>query len=168
MIEYNCKFWIFNGTGNTSAIRGITDGGAVRFPISLQEFLRRYRETRATENRVGGTALFFARNVRGIPLCVRRTTFVNNKIDRDSILSSIVVEDALSGVSHDFNGPTGRARELGDRARVPRDRRHRLDPRNRGIREKAIIYGLEEIGTSGTSGVLRPDLPSGFTAVLPT
>ena len=117
-------------------------------PIPLDRFLRQYRETWATMNRISGTALFFARDVRQIPPYVGRTMFVNNILYQDNILVSIVVVDAPFGVAHDFR------RNLADGLRSFEIRHGYLEIvdivsilRAHGIHEKAIFYGLEEIVT---------------------
>jgi KUP system potassium uptake protein len=117
-------------------------------PIPLQEFLREYRETWATMNRISGTALFFARDVQRVPPYVARTMFVNNILYLDNIMVSIVVEDAPFGVVHDFK------RNLAEGLRTFEIRHGYLEfvdivpiLREHGIHEKAIFYGLEEIVT---------------------
>ncbi len=117
-------------------------------PIPLDRFLGQYRETRATMNRISGTALFFARDVRRIPPYVGRTMFVNNILYQDNILVSIVVVDAPFGVAHGFR------RNLADGLRSFEIRHGYLEIvdivsilRDHGIHEKAIFYGLEEIVT---------------------
>ncbi len=117
-------------------------------PIPLDRFLEMYRETWATMNRISGTALFFARDIRRIPPYVGRTMFVNNILYQDNILVSIVVVDAPFGVTSDFK------RNLADGLRSFEIRHGYLEIvdivsilRARGIQEKAIFYGLEEIVT---------------------
>ncbi|MEN6516668.1 MAG: KUP/HAK/KT family potassium transporter [Methanospirillum sp.] len=117
-------------------------------PIPLQEFLRQYRETWATMNRISGTALFFARDVQRVPPYIARTMFVNNILYQDNILVSIVVEDAPFGVASDFK------RNLADGLRTFEIRHGYLELvdivpilRDHGIHEKAIFYGLEDIVT---------------------
>ncbi len=117
-------------------------------PIPLDRFLGMYRETWATMNRISGTALFFARDVRRIPPYVGRTMFVNNILYQDNILVSIVVEDAPFGVTSDFR------RNLAEGLRSFEIRHGYLELvdivsilRDHGIHEKAIFYGLEEIVT---------------------
>ena len=128
-------------------------------PVLLQEFLREYRETYATMNRISGTALFFARDVQRIPPYVARTMFVNNILYQDNILVSIVVEDAPFGVTSDFK------RNLAEGLRTFEIRHGYLELvdivpilRDHGIHEKAIFYGLEEIVSDAARlADLRPD-----------
>jgi KUP system potassium uptake protein len=116
--------------------------------LPLREFLRDYRETYATMNRISGTALFLARDVERIPPYVARTMFVNNILYQDNILLSIAVEDAPFGVEHGFK------RNLAEGLRSFEIRHGYLEfveivpiLREHGIHEKAIFYGLEEIVT---------------------
>jgi KUP system potassium uptake protein len=115
-------------------------------PVPLQEFLREYRETYATMNRISGTSLFFARDVERIPPYIARTMFVNNILYQDNILVSITVQDTPFGVASDFK------RNLADGLRSFEIRHGYLEIvdivsilREHHIHEKAIFYGLEEI-----------------------
>ncbi|MEN6340966.1 MAG: KUP/HAK/KT family potassium transporter [Methanospirillum sp.] len=116
--------------------------------IPLSDFLRQYRETWATMNRISGTALFFARDVERMPPYIARTMFVNNILYQDNILVSITVEDSPFGVTNDFK------RNLAEGLRTFEIRHGYLEIvdivailRAHGIHEKAIFYGLEEIVT---------------------
>ncbi len=118
-------------------------------PVPLQEFLREYRETYATMNRISGTALFFARDVERIPPYIARTIFVNNILYQDNILVSIAVQDTPFGVASDFK------RNLAEGLRTFEIRHGYLELvdivrilRDHEIHEKAIFYGLEEIQTT--------------------
>jgi KUP system potassium uptake protein len=117
-------------------------------PVPLQEFLREYRETYSTMNRISGTALFFARDVERIPPYIARTMFVNNILYQDNILVSIAVQDKPFGVASDFK------RNLAEGLRTFEIRHGYLELvdivrilRDHEIHEKAIFYGLEEIAT---------------------
>ena len=118
-------------------------------PVPLQEFLREYRETYSTMNRISGTALFFARDVERMPPYIARTMFVNNILYQDNILVSIAVQDTPFGVASDFK------RNLAEGLRTFEIRHGYLELvdivrilRDHGIHEKAIFYGLEEIATT--------------------
>ncbi len=117
-------------------------------PVPLLEFLREYRETYSTMNRISGTALFFARDVERIPPYIARTMFVNNILYQDNILVSIAVQDKPFGVASDFK------RNLAEGLRTFEIRHGYLELvdivrilRDHEIHEKAIFYGLEEIAT---------------------
>ncbi|MEN6518678.1 MAG: KUP/HAK/KT family potassium transporter [Methanospirillum sp.] len=118
-------------------------------PVPLKEFLREYRETYSTMNRISGTALFFARDVERMPPYIARTMFVNNILYQDNILVSIAVQDTPFGVASDFK------RNLAEGLRTFEIRHGYLELvdivpilRSHGIHEKAIFYGLEEIATT--------------------
>ncbi|MCL4456600.1 MAG: KUP/HAK/KT family potassium transporter [Nitrospirae bacterium] len=117
-------------------------------PMPKVEFLKRYDILHKTTAKIGGTALFFARDVERIPPYIVRTMFTNNILYEDNIIVSIIRRDDPFGVTGYFKG------ELADGLRhfeIQLGYMEVIDVeeilREAGIKEKSIFYGLEDIAT---------------------
>ncbi|MDI6800753.1 MAG: KUP/HAK/KT family potassium transporter [Thermodesulfovibrionales bacterium] len=117
-------------------------------PMPLHEFITRYEILYKTTSRIGGTALFFARDIQRVPPYVVRTMFTNNILYEDNIIVSMLRRDDPFGVIGFFKG------DLADGLRhfeIQFGYMEVIDVeeilRQAGIKEKAIFYGLEDIAT---------------------
>lgn len=118
-------------------------------PMKLDDFLQIYKQRYQNENRIKGTALFFARNVNVIPQYIPHTMFGNDIVYEDNIIISIASLEEPFGVKSSFKeelAPGLRTfdiemgyMEVVDVAKI-------LE--NAGIREKTIFYGVEDIITN--------------------
>ena len=117
-------------------------------PFSLDVFLHSYNEVYETLNKIKGTALFFARDMRKVPAYIVHTMFMNNIIYEDNIIVSITTMDKPFGVRSFFKedlAPGLRAFEIQMGYMEVVDIELLL--KGAGINEKSIFYGLEEITT---------------------
>jgi KUP system potassium uptake protein len=117
-------------------------------PLKIDVFLHSYIEIYQTLNKIKGTALFFARDMRKVPAYIVHTMFMNNIIYEDNIIVSITTMDQPFGVRSFFKedlAPGLRAFEIqmGYMEVVNIE----LLLKGAGINEKSIFYGLEEITT---------------------
>jgi len=117
-------------------------------PMDIGVFLEKYNKLYATTNKIKGTALFFARDVKKIPPYIVNTMFNNNIIYEDNIMVSLVKMDNPFGVTGSFKEkPAEGLRvfeidmgyiEVVDVEKILKES---------GIDEKTIFYGLEDIAT---------------------
>jgi KUP system potassium uptake protein len=117
-------------------------------PLKLDVFLHSYNEVYQALNKIKGTALFFARDVRKVPTYIVHTMFMNNIIYEDNIIVSITTLDVPFGVESHFKdnlAPGLRAFEIQMGYMEVVDIEQLL--KKAGINEKGIFYGLEEIAT---------------------
>ena len=117
-------------------------------PLSLDVFLHSYNEVYETLNKIKGTALFFARDMKKVPAYIVHTMFMNNIIYEDNIIVSITTVDKPFGVRSFFKedlAPGLRAFEIQMGYMELVDIEQLL--KGAGINEKSIFYGLEEITT---------------------
>jgi len=122
-------------------------------PMPQDEFLIKYYELYTTMNKIKGTALFFARDIKRIPPYMVDTMFVNNIIYEDNIIVSIIRLENPFGVSSSLK------EELADGLKVEGLRVFEIQLgymevidlekllKDSGINEKTIFYGLEDIVT---------------------
>ena len=117
-------------------------------PMPLRDFLTRYEVLYRMTTKIGGTSLYFARDVERIPPYIVRTMFTNNILYEDNIIVSIIRRDDPFGVTGFFRG------ELADGLRhfeIQLGYMEVIDVeeilREAGIKEKSIFYGLEDIAT---------------------
>ncbi len=115
-------------------------------PVAFDEFLPSFKKTYASVPRIQGTALFFARDFRRIPLYIPRTMFSNGIIYEEDIIVSIIRTDKPFGVTW------GLTRELTEGLSIFEIYIGYMEIvdvdaifREAGIDEKAIFYGMEEI-----------------------
>jgi KUP system potassium uptake protein len=117
-------------------------------PLKLDVFLHSYNEVYQALNKIKGTALFFARDVRKVPAYIVHTMFMNNIIYEDNIIVSITTLDEPFGVESRFKdelAPGLRSFEIQMGYMEVVDIEQLL--KEAGINEKGIFYGLEEIAT---------------------
>ncbi len=117
-------------------------------PLSLDEFLLKYRKEYKEANAIKGSALFFVRSPQFIPPYIVNTMFNNHIIYRTNILLSINVMDKPFGAFGEFKEDIagglryfeiciGYMEVMDIEALISRA----------GIHENVIFYGLEDIVT---------------------
>ncbi len=117
-------------------------------PLKLDTFLHSYNEVYQALNKIKGTGLFFARDIKRVPSYIVHTMFMNNIIYEDNIMVSITTLDEPFGVKSFFKedlAPGLRSFEIQMGYMEVVDIEQLL--KNAGINEKGIFYGLEEIST---------------------
>jgi KUP system potassium uptake protein len=117
-------------------------------PMILDDFLREYKILYNNLNKIQGTALFFARDIKNIPPYIVNTIFNNNIIYEDNIIVSLIKMDNPFGISGSFKG------ELADGLKVFEIYMGYMEVvdmekilKDSGIDAKTIFYGLEDIVT---------------------
>jgi KUP system potassium uptake protein len=118
-------------------------------PMDLDLFLNKYRTLYNGMNRINGSALFFARDIRRLPPYIPLTMFTNGIIYDDNVIISIMIRDYPFGVSWAFRD------KLADGLRVFEVQMGYMEVvdltgllREAGIHEKTIFYGQEDIVTN--------------------
>jgi KUP system potassium uptake protein len=117
-------------------------------PMDLDEFLEKYNYVYTNMNKIKGTALFFARDVKRIPPYIVNTMFNNNIIYEDNIIVSLIKTENPYGISGSFkNNLAGGLRifeiYMGYMEVVDMEKLLKAS----GINEKIILYGIEDIVT---------------------
>jgi KUP system potassium uptake protein len=117
-------------------------------PMKVDDFLEKYNHLYATENKISGTALYFARDVTRIPQYISDIMFKNNIIYQNNIFISIVRLESPFGVESSFTKEPAKGlkvfeikmgyMEIVDVEQILKDQ---------GIYEKTIFYGVEDILT---------------------
>ncbi|MDQ1275597.1 MAG: system potassium uptake protein [Euryarchaeota archaeon] len=117
--------------------------------MRTENFLERYNHVYATQNKISGTALFFARDVTRIPQYISHIMFKNNIIYENNIFISIIKSDSPFGVESSFKNKLAEGlslfeikmgyMEIVDVEQILKDN---------GITEKTIFYGVEDIFTN--------------------
>jgi len=118
-------------------------------PLPLDVFLLSYEQIYRALNKIGGTALFFAKDALAIPPYIVHTMFKNNIIYEDNIIVSIVRRVDPYGVTGFFKEQLGeglRSFEIQVGYMEVIDVEEVL--KEAGISEKTIFYGVEEIHTT--------------------
>ncbi|HMK56464.1 MAG TPA: KUP/HAK/KT family potassium transporter [Dissulfurispiraceae bacterium] len=118
-------------------------------PMDKGEFLQRFDQAYKSMTRIKGTALFFARGIQRVPPYIVNTMFLNNILYEDNIIVSIAVRDdpfGTIGLFKDSPAPGLRLFEIQVGYLEVFDVEEIL--REAGIDEKAIFYGIEDIGTT--------------------
>jgi KUP system potassium uptake protein len=117
-------------------------------PTRSENFLERYNNLYATENKISGTALFFARDIERVPQYISHVMFKNNIIYENNIFISIIKSDSPFGVESSFT------KELAKGLRVFEIKMGYMEIvdveqilKDHGIYEKTIFYGVEDILT---------------------
>ncbi|WKZ31637.1 MAG: KUP/HAK/KT family potassium transporter [Thermodesulfobacteriota bacterium] len=118
-------------------------------PLNLEAFLIGYNQIYKALPKIGGTALFFAKESKVIAPYIVHTIFKNNIIYEDNILVSLIRAEKPFGVEYQFK------EDLAPGLRVFELRLGYMEVvdveailKEAGINEKTIFYGLEEITTS--------------------
>lgn len=117
-------------------------------PRALEDFLKKYTELYNTKNKIEGTALFFARDIRKIPPYIVSTMFYNNIIYEDNVIVSIIRLEDPYGVESSFREIPAKGLRLfeirlGYMVVVDVEKILKAS----GINEKVIFYGVEDIVT---------------------
>ncbi len=117
-------------------------------PMILDDFLNEYKKIYNKINKIQGTALFFARDIKNIPPYMVNTIFNNNIVYEDNIIVSLMRMDNPFGVCGSFKGDLAEGlrvfeiymgyMEVVDVEKILKDA---------GVNEKTIFYGLEDIVT---------------------
>ncbi|MFA6364270.1 KUP/HAK/KT family potassium transporter [Methanoregula sp.] len=119
---------------------------AMQKSLPLEEFLPRYRKNFATFAKIRGTALYFIGDVRNLPPYISQVFFQNEIMYENNIFVSIKVTEKPFGVTTDFDtnlAPgihvftvTAGYMEIVDVVALLKER---------GIDEKTIFYGVENV-----------------------
>jgi KUP system potassium uptake protein len=120
--------------------------GEALSPLNLDVFLKEYSKTYNDINKISGTALFFARDVKRLPPYIGNTMFNNNIIYYDNIIVSLIKTENPYGVSGSFKSHLAvglRVFEIYMGYMEVVDVEQIL--KENGIEEKTIFYGLEDI-----------------------
>ncbi len=117
-------------------------------PRALEDFLKKYIELYNTKNKIEGTALFFARDIRKIPPYIVSIMFYNNIIYEDNVIVSITRLEDPYGVGSSFKETPAKGLRifeirLGYMEVVDVEKILKTS----GINEKVIFYGVEDIVT---------------------
>lgn len=120
--------------------------GEALSPLNLDVFLEEYTKIYNSVNKISGTALFFARDVKRLPPYIGNTMFNNNIIYYDNIIVSLIKTENPYGVSGSFKSHLAvglRVFEIYMGYMEVVDVEQIL--KENGIEEKTIFYGLEDI-----------------------
>jgi KUP system potassium uptake protein len=117
-------------------------------PRALEDFLKKYIELYNSKNKIEGTALFFARDIRKIPPYIVSIMFYNNIIYEDNVIVSITRLEDPYGVGRSFKETPAKGLRifeirLGYMEVVDVEKILKTS----GINEKVIFYGVEDIVT---------------------
>jgi KUP system potassium uptake protein len=117
-------------------------------PIPLDDFLVKFTEVYHSVNRISGTALFFARDFRKLPVYIPRIMFTNNIVYDDNIVISIIRTEQPFGVTWGVTREIAKGfsifeiylgyMEIVDIGSILKEAE---------IDEKTIFYGMEDIIT---------------------
>jgi KUP system potassium uptake protein len=117
--------------------------------MKAEDFLEKYNQLYATQNKITGTALFFTRDITRVPQYISHVMFKNNIIYENNIFISIIKSDSPFGVESSFTAEPAKGlkvfeikagyMEIVDVEQILKDQ---------GIYEKTIFYGVEDIFTN--------------------
>ncbi|RPJ50265.1 MAG: potassium transporter Kup [Methanobacteriota archaeon] len=117
--------------------------------MRAENFLEKYNQLYATQNKISGTALFFTRDIDKVPQYISHVMFKNNIIYENNIFISIIKSDSPFGVESSFTAEPAKGlkvfeikagyMEIVDVEQILKDQ---------GIYEKTIFYGVEDIFTN--------------------
>ncbi len=117
--------------------------------MKVENFLEKYKQLYATQNKITGTALFFTRDIANIPQYISHVMFKNNIIYENNIFISIIKSDSPFGIESSFT------KELAKGLRVFEIKTGYMEIvdveqilKDQGISEKTIFYGVEDIFTT--------------------
>lgn len=117
-------------------------------PMNINDFLEKYKYLYATENKISGAALFFARDITRVPQYISHIMFKNNIVYENNIFISIVRLETPFGVEYSFNeGPAKGLEVFEIRAGYMEVIDVEEILKEKGIYEKTIFYGIEDIFT---------------------
>lgn len=117
--------------------------------MRAENFLEKYNQLYATQNKITGTALFFTREIDKVPQYISHVMFKNNIIYENNIFISIIKSDSPFGIESSFTKEPAKGlkvfeiragyMEIVDVEQILKDQ---------GIYEKTIFYGVEDIFTN--------------------
>ena len=117
--------------------------------MGSKDFLEKYNQVYATQNKIMGNALFFTRDIERIPQYISHVMFKNNIIYENNIFISIVKSDSPFGIETSFTKEPAKGlkileiragyMEIVDVEQILKDQ---------GVGEKTIFYGVEDIFTN--------------------
>ncbi|MPM51670.1 Low affinity potassium transport system protein kup [bioreactor metagenome] len=117
--------------------------------MKTENFLERYNRIYATQNKITGTALFFARDIERIPQYISHVMFKNNIIYENNIFISIIKSDSPFGVETSFKKELAKGLSLFE---IKMGYMEIIDLEQilteNGVTEKTIFYGVEDIFTN--------------------
>lgn len=117
--------------------------------MTAKTFLDKYNQLYATQNKITGTALFFARDVNKIPQYISHVMFKNNIIYENNIFISIIKSDSPFGVESSFTQEPAKGLKIFE---IKAGYMEIVDVeqilKEQGIYEKTIFYGVEDIFTN--------------------
>jgi KUP system potassium uptake protein len=117
--------------------------------MKTDNFLEKYSYVYSTQNKIHGTALFFARDIARIPQYISYIMFKNNIIYENNIFISIIKSDSPFGVEVSFSKEMATGLSLFE---IKMGYMEIIDVeqilRDNGITEKTIFYGIEDIFTT--------------------
>jgi KUP system potassium uptake protein len=117
--------------------------------MKTDNFLEKYNQVYATQNKISGNALFFARDVTRIPQYISHIMFKNNIIYENNIFISIIKSDSPFGVETSFKRELAKGLSLFE---IRMGYMEIIDVeqilKDNGITEKTIFYGIEDIFTN--------------------
>jgi KUP system potassium uptake protein len=115
-------------------------------PMDLDVFLEEYTKTYNDINKISGTALYFARDIKRLPPYIGNTMFNNNIIYYDNIIVSLIKTENPYGVSGSFKSHLAVGLRIFE---IYMGYMEVVDVEKilyeNGIDEKTIFYGLEDI-----------------------
>lgn len=121
---------------------------ALATPVDKELFLAEYSKRYAQGHNIAGTALFFARNIDAIPAYIPRTMFQNGIMYERNMIVTVRTTNEANGISCDLS-PLAAGLDL---LIIRPGYREKLDVEavllEKGIEERAIFYGDEEIVSS--------------------
>ncbi|WP_321419560.1 KUP/HAK/KT family potassium transporter [uncultured Methanomethylovorans sp.] len=116
--------------------------------MNKKDFLEKYNQTYNSTNKIGGTALFFAREVDSIPQYITHTMFDNGIIYMENILVTIVILDIPFGVTSSFKEELAKGLKVFEITMGYMEVVDVAEVLNAAeITEKTIFYGVEDIVT---------------------
>ena len=117
--------------------------------MKTENFLDKYNQLYTTENKISGTALFFARDISRVPQYISHVMFKNNIIYENNIFISIIRSDSPFGIE------ASSLKELAKGLKVFEITAGYMEIvdvekilQEQGIHEKTIFYGVEDIFTN--------------------
>lgn len=120
--------------------------GEALSPLNFDIFLEEYNKIYNTINKISGTALFFARDIKMLPPYIGNAMFNNNIIYYDNIIVSIIKTENPYGVSGSFKSNLAVGLNLFE---IYTGYLEIIDVeqilKENGIDAKTIFYGLEDI-----------------------
>ncbi|RPJ76138.1 MAG: potassium transporter Kup, partial [Alphaproteobacteria bacterium] len=117
-------------------------------PMKVDDFLEKYNHLYATENKISGTALLLSRDITRVPQYISHIMFKNNIIYENNIFISILRLDSPFGVESAFTKEPAKGLKVFE---IRAGYMEVIDVveilKEKGISEKTIFYGIEDIFT---------------------